>query len=160
LLLQTSCECYVSNVEDKTCNDLFIIHISSPITIIITHNIKAVRVTIYKLKSMVHLIYQRIRFKTLRCVIVSVSINLFTSHILKRICRQVHVKYLKLLTRLLNVIEFIFSPLSFFDIFILHSTRVLTIAQSSILNFLRISFANFSWFIKIPFSTCLISIPR
>jgi hypothetical protein len=65
---------------------------------------------------------------------VGVFINLFTSYTPKRIFGRVHVKFLKLLTRLLNVVEFIFSPLSFFDIFTPHSIRVFTFPQSSILN--------------------------
>jgi len=93
---------------------------------------------------MVPLIYQRIRFKTLRYVIVGVSMNLLTSPTLKRIFGRVHVKYLKLLGRLLNGIEFIFYPSSFFDNFTPHSTGVFTFTQSYILNFLRISFTNFS----------------
>jgi hypothetical protein len=59
-------------------------------------------------------IYRRIHFNALKCIIVGVSINLLISLTLKRISGQMHIKYPKLSTKLLNVVDFIFSPLSFF----------------------------------------------
>jgi len=60
----------------------------------------------------------------IKYVMIGVFINMLTIPTSKKKYGWVHVKYLKLPTRLLNLEEFIFSPPSFFGVLTPHSTRV------------------------------------